>query len=353
LETSRLLKRVALGEPTPLEGTNRDSSSTRGALARGVLRCLKARDDGPVALYPLLHIDRAMDKAGVLPKLNAQGKRGQFVAKTLSRLSLIRNIRHSKSGPVLVGLMGLTEYVTFPFSLWTDIVPLCFDCWPAAYDRWASFFLRHRVRLAFFTARQSAEYFAQRLPHMSSVWIPEATDPTDYLPYPWDRKDIDVLELGRKFDLFHQAIELPLLQAGRSHLYEKIKGQIIFPTRDGFISGMARSKISVCFPSSQTHPERSGIVETLTHRYLESIASRCIVFGHAPSELIDLFGYNPVVESIAGEEYQQISRILDRPEEYFALIEKNYRTLLQVGTWEARVGLMIEEIAIAYPQCLR
>ena len=62
-------------------------------------------------------------------------------------------------------------------------------------------------------------------------------------------------------------------------------------------AGFGDAKVSVCFPSSTTHPQRSGSVETATHRYFESFASRCIVVGRAPAELVDLFGYNPVVEA--------------------------------------------------------
>ena len=38
------------------------------------------------------------------------------------------------------------------------------------------------------------------------------------------------------------------------------------------------------------------MVETLTHRYLESIASKRVVVGRCIRELEMLFGYNPVIE---------------------------------------------------------
>jgi hypothetical protein len=146
-----------------------------------------------------------------------------------------------------------------------------------------------------------------------------------------------VLELGRKNDLFHSRITDPLATARRPHLFEKVKGQIIFPDRPGLIRGLSQSKISICFPSSQTHPERSGTVETVTLRYFESIASKCVLLGHAPQELIDLFGYNPVIEVDTGSEYEQLKSILSDPDSARVLVEKNYQRLLEVGTWKCRI----------------
>jgi hypothetical protein len=288
-------------------------------------------------------MDRAMEQAGIHSLLNSQGTSEAIIAKAVSKLRLVRNVRRSSSGPVFVNFMGFSESKILPFSCWTEIIPYCFDCWPDLYDRWTSFFKRQRVRIAFFSARQSAQHFSDAIPNMKSVWLPEATDPFEYRPAKaWAERDIDVLELGRKYDQYHGKIVAPLAEAKRVHLFERVKGEIIFPDRSGFIDGMARSKISICFPCSQTHPERSGRVETVTLRYFESIASKCLVMGHAPQELIDLFGYNPVIEVDWGHESEQIESILNDSGITKSLVEKNYIRLLEVGTWKLRVAEIIE-----------
>ena len=48
--------------------------------------------------------------------------------------------------------------------------------------------------------------------------------------------------------------------------------------------------------SSSPKPELAGDIETLTQRYWECMLSRIVMLGHAPQELIDLIGYNPVIE---------------------------------------------------------
>lgn len=317
-----------------------------GASGSGTqLRFLSTAACLAVGYYPLLYIDRAMEQAGVRSVSNIQSKAGIFVAKVASRARLPRNLHRSAAGPVFVSLMGLSEDRILPFSCWSEIVPYCFDCWPSFYERWTSFFKRNRVRVAFFSARQSAEYFSEMLPKMRSVWLPEATDPNEYRPSrSLQERDIDVLELGRKNHSFHARIKDALAAARKTHLFERVPGQIVFPDKAGFIDGLSRSKISICFPSSQTHPERSGSVETVTHRYFESMASKCLILGHGPQELTDLFGYNPVLEAEPGHEFEQIESVLTNLDSFQDLVEKNYRRLLEVGTWKERVVTIVESL---------
>jgi len=309
------------------------------------LKFLKTEESGIVSIYPLYFMEQGIALEGAPSLSNRQGRLAANAARVLARLKLPRNLRRG-SGPVLVGMMGVSEFRVIPYAMWREIVPFCFDCWPKDYERWTSFFTRYRVRLAFFTARQSAEYFAERLPCMKCVWMPEATDPAQYDgSRTWAERDIDVLELGRKSDQFHESVVGRLAQEGRVHLYEKVKGQVVFPCKAEFFDGIARSKMLVCFPCSQTHPERSGTVETVTHRYFEGMASRCLLVGHGPQELVDLFGYNPVIEMQGGREAEQIEQILRDPESVAELVERNYRRLLEVGSWKKRAHETLKVIS--------
>jgi hypothetical protein len=295
--------------------------------------------------YPLLSIDREMENAGIRPLLNNQTDAEIYAAKALSRARLVRNFYHLSTPPVFVGLMGFSESRTLPFSYWTEIIPYCFDCWPPHYSRWESFFRRHRVRLAFFSARQSAVHFINEIPEMASVWLPEATDPTEYSPArPLIERDVDVLELGRKHELYHVRITGALEYAQKSHKYVQYMGMSVFPGKTGFVEGLGRSRISICFPCSETNPERAVTVETVTHRYFESIASKCLILGHAPKELIDLFGYNPVIEVAWGSEFEQIRSLLNNIATYQEFVERNYERLLEVGTWESRIAMILSEV---------
>ena len=84
-------------------------------------------------------------------------------------------------------------------------------------------------------------------------------------------------------------------------LWVKAGHPVLFSSRHpdelkDLVAGLANSRVSICFPQSITNPERCGKVETVTLRYFESMASKCLIVGKCPLELRDLFGYNPVIE---------------------------------------------------------
>lgn len=268
----------------------------------------------------------------------------KFVARVVAKLGLTRTIGHS-GRPLIVPSLGYSEFKTLPLGCWTELIPFCFDCWEPGWARWASFFRRYRIRLGFFTARQSAEYFQAMLPEMRSVWIPEAVDPSLLRPQlSLSDRSIDVLEFGRKYDAFHHAIRDGLAGDGATHLYEKIKGEIIFPTLDDFHPALGNSKISVCFPGSLSHPEVTGHVETTTLRYFESIGSRCVVLGRCPAELRDLFGFSPILEMQAGNELEQVRYVLKHVADLQAFVDRNYERFLEVGTWEKRMPMILRSL---------
>jgi hypothetical protein len=311
---------------------------------KGHLFLLRTSESG-IWTYPVVGLEQALVEAGGRPVLHQSSRALRFLTRAMARAGMVRNFWKAEKDIYLAVLMGPAEYRLFPFSYIRDAVVYSFDCWPAQYARWEAFFRRHRLRLAFFSARGSAEYFSEKIPAMKSVWMPEAVDPGAYLNGKGlEERTIDVLELGRKNDAFHQAICPRLAELHRVHLYEKEKGQIIFPTREALVQGLSDSKISVCFPSSMTHPERSGDVETVTYRYFEAMASGCLIWGKCPQELLDLFGYNPVIDADQRDPYGQVDEILRTIGQYQELISRNYQKLLEVGTWSRRARDMIEVI---------
>ena len=153
-----------------------------------------------------------------------------------------------------------------------------------------------------------------------------------------------MLEMGRRYEPYHDKIVSALAQANRVHLYERGESKSIFPGRAELVDGLARAKILICFPRSLSHPEEAGGVETVTYRYFQAMASKCVIVGHAPQELIDLFGYNPVLEVEAGQEYEQIDWALNNSSSLTELVERNYSRLLEVGTWTSRVKTILEVV---------
>ena len=307
------------------------------------LRYLRTKAAPIPSTYPMYSLERAMAQAGVPALPDSMSNPDCLAANIAYKYRWMWNLRRSSSGPVFASFMGFLEKKTFPFSYWTEVIPFAWDCWPRYYDFWASFYRRQRTRVAFISARQSAEHFARLFPKMKTVWLPEATDPSEYCAsIPWSERQIDVLEMGRKHEVYHSRIADKLALANRVHLYERAPGQFIFPGRAELVDGLARTKILICFPRCQTHPEDTGGVETVTYRYFQSMASKCLIVGHAPQELIDLFGYNPVLEVQEGNEFEQIEWVLSNLDSFSALVDQNYARLLEVGTWTSRVETILD-----------
>lgn len=319
-----------------------DDRAPRGFRHLPRLRILKNKEQPRAATYPIFSIERAFENAGVPALPSWMTAPDNLIANIVYKFRWMWNFRRSPSGPVFVSYMSYLEKKTFPFSYWTEIIPYTFDCWPIYYDMWASFYRRQRVRLAFITARQSTEYFASLFPEMTVKWIPEAVDPSEYEPtIPLADRDIDVLEMGRRYDPYHHRIAGSLANKNRTHIYDR-GDKSIFAGRAELISGLAHTKILICFPRSLTNPETAGTVETVTYRYFQAMASKCLIIGRAPKELIDLYGYNPVIEVSEGHEIEQLDWVLRNLDSLSSFVERNYVRLLEVGTWERRISTILD-----------
>jgi hypothetical protein len=273
-----------------------------------------------------------------------------LLSRVLKKTRLLRNFAKIPGRTYIVPVPRLSEGNAFPVCYFRDIVTWSFDCWPDKYDEWEALFRRHRIRTAFLSARAAAEEMDRRLPNTRVVWLPEATDATQYVPdKPLSARKTAVLELGRRFDTYHGLISPHLRDRGLTHLYVQPTGKNIFGSRGDFAAGLGDAKISVCFPASMTHPQACGGLETVTHRYFESIASRCLIVGRAPAELVELFGYDPVIEADLADPLSQLARILDHLDQYQELVDKNYARFLEVGTWVSRAQQLLRHLVDANP----
>lgn len=265
-----------------------------------------------------------------------------LLGRAATRLHLMRRIADVSNTAYFAAIMQISEPRLFPVCYFAETIVYAMDVWPAKYEQWRAFFGRHRMRLAFVSARQSADRLRGVSDGLETVWLPEAVDPAQYDgSKPIAARSIDVLEFGRRYEPYHDAIAGRCVEKKYLHRFEQTPGEVIFPTRRDFLAALGDSKIAVCFPSSLTHPKRSGDVETMTLRYVESIAARCILVGRCPAEMRDLFGYNPVVEADMNDPAGQLDAILARPSAYEELIERNYRRLLEVATWDVRVDELL------------
>lgn len=266
---------------------------------------------------------RILERAGLSPGRLLGGRRGARSGENRrDYFAVMMDLDHSRVTPWFVRRARKSVYM--------------FDAWPSRHGEIVRFVESWGVQYAFVSSSQAVERLGRLSGRCTFIWVPEGVDPERYQQRSYLERDIDVLHLGRRYDAHHRLVVHDLEAAGRRYLFEKDKGSIVFPSREDFTAGLARSRISICFPSSLTHPSRAGDIETMTVRYLQSMASKCLVLGHAPGEMIDLFGYNPVIEADMAGASEQLLEILERFEDYVPLIEKNYSAVIAAHTWAHR-----------------
>ena len=222
---------------------------------------------------------------------------------------------------------------TYPDYARYEVIPMVWDCWPKYFEKMCNWLQKHQIRTAIFTSSQTAERMRQRFPDMNIMYCPEAVDTSIYKEgKQLTERSIDLLEFGRR-----SGINVNESRKG-SFLYvcTKVNGKFIF-NNEKLYAAMGDAKITVALPRSITQPEVAGDIETLTQRYWENMLSRMVMVGHAPKELTDLIGYNPVIELDKERANEQLLDILAHISDYQELVDKNRETALRLGDWRLRM----------------
>ena len=230
------------------------------------------------------------------------------------------------------------KFDTFPDYVFYEIIPVIWDCWPINVPSVERFFIKHNVKTAVFTSSQTADLFRSRFPRMNILTITEGVDVDLYYKGGnlKDRK-IDVLEVGRAWVNFFKSP----LKDGINHLRTGNMSRV-FKTDDDFRRGLADAKITINVPRCDVDKETAGGIETLTQRYWECMLSRVIMVGRAPRELIDLIGYNPVIDWDGKDASPIVNNILANINDYQSLVDKNYEIALKMASWKIRIDKIVD-----------
>ena len=230
---------------------------------------------------------------------------------------------------------------TFPDYARYEIVPMVWDCWPKYFELMAAWLKRHDVRTVIFTCRETALLMQKRFPKMNIMHCQEGINSSEYIVGKSlkDRK-IDVLEFGRKNDrIFPNNILDRISLEGEkiNHVCTYQDGHFIY-TNEQLHEAMGDAKIAIALPRCLTQPEVAEGLETLTQRYWECMLSRTVLVGHAPQELVDYIGYNPVVELQQNMRPEaQVAEVLAHIENYQEIVDRNRCVALEKGDWKVRM----------------
>lgn len=232
------------------------------------------------------------------------------------------------------------KFDAFPDYARYEVVPMFWDCWPRYFEMTCEWLRKHQVKTAIFSSRMTAERMQERFPEMRVIWCSEAVDGSVYQKGKLLKdRTIDLLEFGRSNEKVLQTEALSL-----NHVCTKQNGKFIY-TNEQLYQAMGDAKVTIALPRSMTQPEMAGDIETLTQRYWECMFSRLVMVGHAPQELVDFIGYNPVIElreDISAEAL--IRNVLEHIDDYQELVDKNRETAERLGSWDVRMKWLMEEL---------
>lgn len=257
----------------------------------------------------------------------------QFLHSLIYRITLPSVFKNKKEARLRFVSGYSIQFDTFPDYAFYEVIPLIWDCWPKQVENVAAFFRKHQVKTAIFTSSQTADVFRRLFPQMNIQTITEGIKIDLYSPgnVLSDRK-IDILEIGRKDGNFFKS---PLPE-GINHIKTGNFART-FQSDEEFRAALADTKVTVTVPRCDVDKKTAGNIETLTQRYWECMLSRIVMVGRAPKELINLIGYNPVIDWDGNDASPLVSDILENIGKYQDLVNRNYETAKKMASWEMRM----------------
>lgn len=255
--------------------------------------------------------------------------------------------RRKKKKAILVPSQGrFLVFNAFPYYRY-EIIPMLWDVWHFTQPELYRSLRLLKCKTVFVTVKAMAGQLTRDL-GVKAYWIPEGIDVSDYQKgEELCNRKIDIYELGRQKKEYHEMLEklsqnmTPSIRLiGNEYDKNGSLKRLAFPTAQSLLQHLNQIKVVVSFPRSDTHPDWAEGLETLTQRYWEAMLSGCLIVGRAPQELIDLIGYNPVIDIDWDNSQEQIRHILTDISSYQDLVDKNYAAALRHASWDNRIELI-------------
>ena len=222
------------------------------------------------------------------------------------------------------------EFDTFPDYAFYEVIPFFWDVWPENFEKTFAWLRRHKIKTAIFTSSQVAEMVRARFHEINVLAVTEGIDVDTYSKGKQLKdREIDFLEYGREID---NVVKYDV-DSKINYVKGKKNGKPIF-SQSELIENLANSKVVAAYTKKWTNPVQADGIDTLTQRYWECMLSGCIMIGHAPQELVDLIGYNPVIEVDREKPDAQLMKVLANIADYQDLADRNRDSAVRYGDWK-------------------
>ena len=248
---------------------------------------------------------------------------------TLKKLSLTLKLSLKDSARLRFVQPWTIEFDTFPDYALYEVIPFFWDVWPENFEKTFAWLKKHEVKTAIFTSSQVAEMVRAKFPDMNVLAVTEGIDVENYSEGKRLKdREIDFLEYGRNID---KVVKYSF--DGLNVVRGQKDGKNLLTTEQ-LLSDLQNTKVVAAYTKKWTNPEQAGDIDTLTQRYWECMLSGCIMIGRAPKELVDLIGYNPVIEVDRDKPDEQLRDILYNISDYQGLADRNRDSTIKYGDWE-------------------
>lgn len=255
-------------------------------------------------------------------------------------------LKERKKALIVTANGGTIAENFFPYYYSYELIPMLWDVWPSTWLAMQRDFQRFGVKMVLVTSRSVANMINEEMPSVKALWVPEGIDISHY--HKGDvlaNRPYNVLEMGRQMKRYHQVLHNMRQKGCLNEWTTSIinpdgtlnQGNLTFTDNETLYAELPKYRVMVCFPQCDTNPFRGGNVETLTQRYWEAMLSGCLIIGRAPQELIDLIGYNPVIDVDWKDPQGQLISILGNAMSYQGLVDKNYQSACEYASWDGRI----------------
>ncbi len=223
----------------------------------------------------------------------------------------------------------------------------CYDVWEPEFEDWRRVIEDICADYIFCGYKKSAEYFTSL--GLNAYWVPLSGDfevfkPTDQI------KTRLFMQMGRRNDDLHEKMLAYLKKHGLednrdNYVYRKDRNERIFPDINELAEEIGKTKYFVCVPKFYENFKRTGNINETICRYYEGMACKTMLVGMKSETFDELFPYKAMISFNDGEDFDtQIEYYESHPEEYDAIVEKNYEYVMKNHSWGNRVRQILEII---------
>lgn len=263
------------------------------------------------------------------------------------------NVRELKkyNGKIFFAVMGVFELESFKHTLkmYRDrLIIYIFDCWESQWERCESIFNEINPWMICFAYKKAKEHFSNI--YERCYYLPQSMDIRYFHAYETKKTRL-FIQMGRKTERLHNMVTNYLKihnieDCQENYIYERIKGNIIFPEVKELAEEISKSYFFLAAPQNIENEKLTGKISETTARFYEAMACKTLIIGIKPRDSFDeLFPYKEAMIEVSEANFNSnIDALRNNIEQYNKIVENNYNYVMEHHRWKNRYRMLLELI---------